>query len=60
MKKLNASEMRAVDGGFLVEAGVAFVIGTSIGKMNRIIYEHKKYGKCYTYPKSCWTCRNRW
>ena len=60
MKKLNANEMRKVDGSFRILAGIAVVAGTSIGKAIRIRYEHARYGKCYTYPKSCWTCKHRW
>ena len=44
MKKLNANEMRKVDGSFWILAGIAVVAGTSIGKAIRIRYEHARYG----------------
>ena len=42
MKKLNANEMRKVDGSFWILAGIAVVAGTSIGKAIRIRYEHAR------------------
>ena len=61
MKKLNASEMRAVDGSFgLLGAAAALAAGANVGIYARIAYEHKRYGKCITYKSRCWTCKHRW
>ena len=43
MKKLNANEMRKVDGSFWILAGIAVVAGTSIGKAIRIRVTPHKY-----------------
>ena len=57
MKKLNASEMRKIEGGIswsLVKK--AWAAGAFIGKAGRIAYAHKKYGHCLTYAKDCPIC----
>ena len=60
MRSVNAAEMRSVEGGLAIACAIAGAVGITAGILITKIREHRMYGRCLTYPKQCWTCRNRW
>ena len=57
MKKVNAMEMRNVEGGLWLAAALGVAIGRYVGIEARIMYEHTKYGYCKTYRRYCNYCK---